>query len=84
MAGDRTLPGNVERLRTHPVSVCTHAACIRYCADHCIWHDCGMNLSRRQSVEMAGAPADQARVCLAVPPPALATLWGCAVDERSA
>lgn len=29
-----------------------------------------VNLSRRQSATMAGAPADAARVCLAAPPPA--------------
>lgn len=43
-------------------------------ADHCIWHDSGTNLSRRQPATMVGAPTGQARVCLGVPPPALATL----------
>lgn len=43
-------------------------------ADRCIWHDSGTNLSRRQPATTAGAPADQARVCLAVPPVASATL----------
>jgi hypothetical protein len=43
-------------------------------ADPCIWHGCGTNLSRRQSATVAGAPTDQARVCLAVPPPAFTTL----------
>lgn len=33
-----------------------------------------LNLSRRKSAAMAGAPTDQARVCLAVPPPGAATL----------
>lgn len=33
-----------------------------------------LNLSRRQSATMAGAPTDHARVCLAAPPPASATL----------
>lgn len=42
--------------------------------DPCIWHGCGTNLSRRKPATMAGAPTDQARVCLAVPPRALATL----------
>jgi hypothetical protein len=42
-------------------------------ADPCIWHGCGTNLSRRQSATTAGAPTDQARVCLAAPPPASAT-----------
>lgn len=32
------------------------------------------NLSRRQPATTVGAPTDQARVCLAAPPPALATL----------
>lgn len=36
-------------------------------ADPCIWHGCGTNLCRRQSAAKAGAPTDQARVCLAVP-----------------
>jgi hypothetical protein len=40
----------------------------------CIWHGCGTNLSRRQSATMAGAPTNHARVCLAAPPPASATL----------
>jgi hypothetical protein len=43
-------------------------------ADPCIWHGCGTNLSRRQSATAAGAPTDQARVCLATPPPASTTL----------
>lgn len=34
----------------------------------------GLNLNRRQSVTMAGAPTDHARVCLAAPPLASATL----------
>lgn len=42
--------------------------------DPCIWHGCGTNLSRRQSATMAGAPTNQARVCLAAPPPASTTL----------
>ena len=42
-------------------------------ADPCIWHGSGTNLSRRQSATTAGAPTDQARVCLAVPPTTLAT-----------
>lgn len=41
--------------------------------DPYIWHGCGTNLSRRQPATMAGAPTDQARVCLAAPPPASAT-----------
>lgn len=43
-------------------------------ADPCIWHGCGTNLGRRQPATMAGAPTDQARVCLAAPPPASTTL----------
>lgn len=43
-------------------------------ADPCIWHGCGTNLSRRQSATTVGVPIDQARVCLAAPPPASATL----------
>ncbi len=43
-------------------------------ADRCIWHGCGTNLSHRQSARMAGALADQARVCLASPPPSSTTL----------
>jgi hypothetical protein len=43
-------------------------------ADPCIWHGCGTNLSRRQSATTAGAPADPARVCLAVPSSACTTL----------
>jgi hypothetical protein len=35
--------------------------------DPCIWHGCGTNPSRRQSATTAGAPTDQARVCLAAP-----------------
>lgn len=42
--------------------------------DPCFWHGCGTNLSRRQSATTAGAPTGQARVCLAAPPPASATL----------
>lgn len=42
--------------------------------DPCIWHGCGTNLSRRQSRTTAGAPAEQARVCLVAPPPASITL----------
>jgi len=42
--------------------------------DPCIWHGCGTNLNRRQSATMAGPPTDQARVCLAAHPSALATL----------
>jgi hypothetical protein len=33
-------------------------------ADLCFWHGCGTNTSRRESVTTAGAPTDQARVCL--------------------
>jgi hypothetical protein len=43
-------------------------------ADPCIWHGCGTNPSRRQSATTAGAPTDQARVCLAAAPPASVTL----------
>lgn len=43
-------------------------------ANPCIWHGCGTNLSRRQSATTTGAPTDQARVCLAAPPPASTTL----------
>lgn len=43
-------------------------------ADPCIWHGSGTNLSRRKSATTAGALTDHARVCLAVPPPASATL----------
>jgi hypothetical protein len=42
--------------------------------DPCIWHGCGTNLSRRQPATMAGALKDQARVCLAAPPPAFTTV----------
>jgi hypothetical protein len=42
-------------------------------ADPCIWHGCGMNLSRRQPATTAGQPTDRTRVCLAAPPPASAT-----------
>jgi hypothetical protein len=52
-------------------------------ADPCIWHGRGTNLSRRQSATTAGAPTDQARVCLAAPPPASTTLPACVVDQRS-
>lgn len=44
-------------------------------ADSCIWHGCGTSLSRRQSATVVGASTGQARVCLAVPRPASATLW---------
>lgn len=40
----------------------------------CIWHGCGTNLSRRQPATTAGTPANQARVCLAAPPPESTTL----------
>jgi hypothetical protein len=50
-------------------------------ADPCIWHGCGTNLSRRQPATTPGAPTDQARVCLAAPPPSSATLSGCVVDQ---
>ena len=43
-------------------------------AGPCIWHGSGTNLSRGQSATMAGTPTDYARVCLAAPPPASATL----------
>ena len=43
-------------------------------ADCCIWHGSRTSLSRRQSATVAGASTDQARVCLAVPPLASATL----------
>jgi hypothetical protein len=43
-------------------------------ADPCIWHGCGTNLSRGQPATTAGASTDQARVCLAVPPPVSTTL----------
>jgi hypothetical protein len=39
--------------------------------DPCIWHDSGTKLSRRQPATTAGAPTDQARVCLAAPPTCL-------------
>lgn len=39
----------------------------------CFWHGSGTNLCRRQSATTTGA-TDQARVCLAAPPPASATL----------
>ena len=45
-------------------------------ADPCIWHGCGTNFSRRKSATMAGASADQARVCPAAPPPGSAMLSG--------
>jgi hypothetical protein len=51
--------------------------------DPCIWHGCGTNLSRRQSATMAGASTDWARVCLAAPTPASATLLACAVDQNN-
>lgn len=41
-----------------------------------IWHGCGTNFSRRQSATTAGASAERARVCLAVPPTASAMLSG--------
>lgn len=43
----------------------------------------GLGLSRRQSARTAGASTDQARVCLAAPPPALATLSVCVVDQSN-
>lgn len=49
----------------------------------CIWHGSGTNLSRRQPATTAGASTDRARVCLAAPPPALATLLACAVDQSN-
>jgi hypothetical protein len=49
--------------------------------DPWIWHGSGTNLSRRQSATTASAPNDHARVCLAVPPPASATLSGFVVDQ---
>lgn len=51
-----------------------HRAPVLTVADPGIWHGCGTNLSRRQSATMVGALTDHARVCLAVPPPASATL----------
>jgi hypothetical protein len=53
-------------------------------ANPCIWHGCGTNLSRRQSATAAGAPTDQARVCLAAPPPASTTLLVFLIAVRSA
>jgi hypothetical protein len=52
-------------------------------ADLCIWHGCGTDLSRRQLATTEGASTDQARVCLAVPPPVSATLSGCVVDQST-
>lgn len=51
-------------------------------ADLHIWHGSGTNLSRRRPPTTVGAPPDQARVCLAAPPPASATLSACDVDQR--
>ena len=51
-------------------------------ADPCIWHGYGTNLSRRQSATMAAPLIGHARVCLAKPPPASATLPACVVDQR--
>jgi hypothetical protein len=45
-------------------------------ADPCNWHACGTNLSRRQSATTVSASTDQARVCLAAPPPAPVTSSG--------
>lgn len=56
-----------ERLLDRGTPVLTVAA-------PCIWHDCGTNLSRRQSATTAGASTDPARVCLAAPPPTFTTL----------
>ncbi len=50
-------------------------------ADRYIWHDSGTDLSPRQPATMAGALADQARVCLVVPQPVSARLSACAVDR---
>lgn len=47
----------------------------------CIWHGCGTHLSRRQPATSASAPSDHARVCLAAPPPASATLSACVVSQ---
>lgn len=58
-----------------------HRALVLTVADPCIWHGCGTNLSRRQSATTVGAPTDQARVCLAAPPPASATLSVCGVHQ---
>jgi hypothetical protein len=49
--------------------------------DPCMWHGSGTNLGQRQSATTAGAPTDQARVCLAVPPPASATLLACVIGS---
>ena len=40
-----------------------------------------LSLSRRQSATTQGAPTDQARVCLAAPPPASATLSWCRPEQ---
>jgi hypothetical protein len=49
--------------------------------DLCIWHGTGTNLSQRQSATAARVPADHARVYLASPPLASATLRACVVDQ---
>lgn len=54
--------------------VLAHEGPVLTVADPCVWHGCGTNLNRRQSVTMAGAPTDQARVCLAAPSPTSAML----------
>lgn len=54
--------------------VLAHEAPMLTVAAPCIWHGCGTNLSRRQPATTACASTDQARVCLAAPPPASATL----------
>jgi hypothetical protein len=41
----------------------------------------GLNLSQRQSATTASTLTDQARVCLASPPPAWVTLWGLVVSH---
>lgn len=48
-----------------------------------LWHRAagGLNLSQRQSATTASTPTDQARVCLASPPPAWVTLWGLVVSH---
>lgn len=51
-------------------------------ADLCIWHGSGTKLSRRKPATTEGAPTDQARVCLAAPPPASATLSACAAGQN--
>jgi len=54
--------------------VLDHEALSLTVADPCIWHGCGTNLSRRLPATTTGALTDQARVCLAAPPPTFATL----------